>query len=90
VLVAALFVAALFVAALALTFTVVGPAAVGAPSVPTLDGGHAGRLGRGRKGRDAGANRQQQEDLRQGSHGFTDHFFTIAATAQRISRRWRA
>jgi hypothetical protein len=81
----------LFVAAFALALAVVGLAAVGALSAATLDGGHtAGRLGRGREGRDADANRQQQEDLHEGTHGFTDHFFTFAPTAQRISRRWRA
>jgi hypothetical protein len=80
----------LFVAALALALVVALPATVGAPSVATLDGGRPGRLGRGREGWDADANRQHQEDLREDTHGFTDDFFTIAANPQWINRRWRA
>jgi hypothetical protein len=78
VVLAALFVAALLVTALAPTLTVAGV------MLSTLGGGmNAGGQGWRRKGRNADADRQQEEELGQGVHGFDDYFFTIAPAWQR-------
>ena len=76
-----LFVAALFVAALALTLAVVR--AVAGAMLSTLGGMNAGGQRRRREGRNADGDRQQEEKLRQGVHGFDCHFSTIAPTPQR-------